>query len=450
MDVDESDRMRMIDAVWLEIPQDNAPIAVGAVLEFTGRAPAVSRVQRRIADILPQAQRLRQVPVHSSTGVLQPKWIDVDVDLDEHVHRRKVTDLSATVSELLTTPMSFERPLWEVVVITGYAPREWALVWRLHHSVADGEGVTMVIGRTLDMEPQGGVTLTDWMQAQAVAAHTTDPVTEPSGGSVADRALDTVRGLAERLVGAAVATPPTVSSLLRLAPARPTELVGVPSEGRDWRCLHLPLAEVKEAGAAHGATINDVLMAAVTNGFREVILAHGDSPDGRVVRAVMPVSLRRSGDTRSNNQVSMIPVELPVGVVGARERLAAVVRQTSEGKRSMAPTIISAINDAFGKLVPAPISEQVVSHGGWAIGWMTDTLVTNVRGPSSPEYFRGQEVRYLSAVIPIGARLRTVVGINSYSGSVNVSVTGDAAHAEDNAILLAGIEAGVAELRTSV
>lgn len=447
MDIDESDRMRMIDAVWLEIPQDDAPIAVGAVLEFQGRAPAIGRVQRRIADILPLAGRLQQIPVHSATGVRQPKWIDVEVDLAAHVHRRTVTDLAATVSDLLSSPMPFDRPLWEVWVLTGYAPREWALVWRLHHSVADGEGVTMVIGRTLDMEPQGGVTLTDWMQAQAVAARPPQSTEVEDSGSVADRALDTVRGVAEKLLGIAVATPPTVTSLLRMVPTPPTELVGVPSTGRDWRSLHLPLADVKAAGQAHGATINDVLMAAVTNGFRDVILAHGDDPGGRVVRAVMPVSMRRAGDTRSNNQVSMIPVELPVGQDGAPERLATVVRQTSVGKRSMAPTIIAAMNNAFGKLVPAPISEQVVSHGGWAVGWMTDTLVTNVRGPSSPEYFLGQQVRYLAPIIPIGARLRTVVGINSYAGSVNVSVTGDAAHAEDNRILLAGIAAGVAELR---
>ena len=65
--------------------------------------------------------------------------------------------------------------------------------------------------------------------------------------------------------------------------------------------------------------------------------------------------------------------------------------------------------------------------------------MTNVRGPNEPLFFLGTEVRYLSPIIPIGTTLRTVVGINSYNGSVNVSVTGDSAHSRDDRVLLDGI-----------
>jgi diacylglycerol O-acyltransferase len=208
----------------------------------------------------------------------------------------------------------------------------------------------------------------------------------------------------------------------------------------------MPLADVKAAGKSNGATVNDVIMAAVTNGFRQVIIAGGGDPAHRVVRAVMPVSMRSGGDTRSNNQVSLIPVELPVGVEGHRQRLAEVVRQTREGKRSMVPELISAVQRAVGVLTPAPLEEAVVAHTGWTFGWMADTLVTNVRGPEMPQYFLGQEVRYLSPIIPIGSTLRTVVGINSYNGAVNVAVTGDADHAGDNRILIDGIRDEVSAL----
>ena len=55
-------------------------------------------------------------------------------------------------------------------------------------------------------------------------------------------------------------------------------------------------------------------------------------------------------------------------------------------------------------------------------------------------------MRYLSPIIPIASSLRTVVGINSYNGSLNISVTGDAEHAADDKLLLAGIAAGIDEL----
>ena len=111
--------------------------------------------------------------------------------------------------------------------------------------------------------------------------------------SPADRALAFARSTVEQVAETAVRTPATVRGLLRLTPTPPSELSGEPVPGRDWRVLHLSLAEVKRAGKANGATINDVLMAAVAGGFREVLLANGNDPAGRVVRAVMPVSLRR-------------------------------------------------------------------------------------------------------------------------------------------------------------
>lgn len=456
MDVDDPTRMAMIDAVWMDIEQSDAPIAVGAVMEFHGRAPAVTRVQQRIAEVLHLAPRLGQVPQQSRDGVRQPVWVQVDVDVSAHVRRRSVTDLQAAVSDLLSVPLPPDRPLWDITMFTGYAPREWALVWRLHHSIADGEGATMLIGRTLDMEPEGGITLTDWLVTQAAVGRMAR--TERAGGQgdvddaqdlapgLPSRLSHTLRDAAESLAAAAGATPATVRSLLRLAPAPPTPVSGRPLAGRDWRTLHFPLSEVKAAGRAHGATVNDVLLAAVANGFREMLMAHGQMHPGRVVRVVMPVSTRHPGDVRSNNQVSMIPVELPVAEPDPKRRLAAVVRQTRQGKGSMLPQVISAMTGVIDRLVPAPLLEAVVAHGGWTVGLVADTLVTNVRGPQVPQFFLGQEVRHLAPIIPVGSALRTVLGINSYNGWVNVSVTGDAAHAGDNELILAGIEQEVKRL----
>ncbi len=234
-------------------------------------------------------------------------------------------------------------------------------------------------------------------------------------------------------------TPATVRGLLRLHPALPSDLTGAPAAGRDWRSLRLSLADVKQAGKAHGATVNDVLMSAVAGGFREVIVANGQDPSERTVRAVMPVSLRRPGDARSNNQVSMLPIELPVGEIDPVARLGAVVRQTMQGKKSLVPAIVGSMSEVVDKAFPAPLVEAVAPKFGWAFGWLSDTLVTNVRGPSEPLYFLGNEVRYLSPIIPIGSTLRTVVGINSYNGTVNISVTGDSQHGRDDKVLLDGI-----------
>ena len=70
--------------------------------------------------------------------------------------------------------------------------------------------------------------------------------------------------------------------------------------------------------------------------------------------------------------------------------------------------------------------------------------MTNVRGPQQPTYFCGQEIKYLSPIIPIGGGLRTVVGINSYNGVLNIAITGDSPM-RVRMLLLAGIQEGIDE-----
>jgi len=451
MTPDDSDRMRIIDAMWIDIDEGESPIAVGAVLEFVGTAPDLTSVEQRIAKMLPEAPRLHQRLQFSRGGRRQPTWVSTHVNVADHVQGVAVSDLAAGISELLARPMRRDRPLWDVTIFSGYAAGRWALAWRLHHSVADGEGATMLVGRALDMSADGGMTMTEWLLGKSEAAwlgQAGSDAGSAAGSGLRERLSQAAGSWGRTITAASSAIRPTLRSLLRLVPGVPTPVSGHPSRGRDWRCERVPLAQVKAAGRAHGATVNDVLLAAVANGFRELLIANDQMGPGRVVRAVMPVSTRRPGDSRANNQVTMIPVELPVVADHARDRLAAVVHQTQQGKASMLPQLISVLQGVADTLVPAALFEALVTRGGWTVGLVADTLVTNVRGPDVPVYFLGQEVRYLSAIIPVGAAMRTVVGINSYNGWIHVSVTGDAEHARDNQVLLEGIRQGINDLLT--
>jgi len=65
-----------------------------------------------------------------------------------------------------------------------------------------------------------------------------------------------------------------------------------------------------------GGTFNDVILAAITNGFRELLLSRSESVD-RVVRTLVPVSIRPRdasgkavGDGTVENKVSAMFAEL--------------------------------------------------------------------------------------------------------------------------------------------
>ena len=66
--------------------------------------------------------------------------------------------------------------------------------------------------------------------------------------------------------------------------------------------------------------MNDVVLAAVTGGYRDLLLTRGDDVDDAVLRSLVPVSVRQRGRAEGvlDNQVSAILYELPVHVADPR------------------------------------------------------------------------------------------------------------------------------------
>ena len=94
----------MIDSLWLDMVQADGPVAVGGVFEFRGKPPALAKIRARIAEILPDSPRLRQIPAHSRTGVLQPTWQDAEPDLNHHVTRRPSCSMNTPVLRTRSAP----------------------------------------------------------------------------------------------------------------------------------------------------------------------------------------------------------------------------------------------------------------------------------------------------------------------------------------------------------
>ena len=71
--------------------------------------------------------------------------------------------------------------------------------------------------------------------------------------------------------------------------------------------------------------MNDVVLAAISGGFRALLLARGEQPGPHMVRSLVPVSVRAPGEENVyENQVSAVLADLPVHVADPVERLAAV------------------------------------------------------------------------------------------------------------------------------
>lgn len=439
------ERLGPVDAMFLELEKSGPPVAVGAVSEIPGKAPDIDAVRDFVAGRLDGMPRFRQRVEASRSKVRAMKWVDVEPDLTHHV-RVMASDgsLDEAVSELMELPMDSDKPLWDLTVLTGYAPDRWAFVIRLHHAIADGQGALILIGHLIDMTPDGGFTLADAVASMARGDdEPTDDVPDRSGrvAAFADKTGRSV-DMVFQLLGDFIATyPDTMRALGDMMPRRRSELTGQVSGSRTWVSGHYPLPDVKTARKGYkGATINDLVLAAVAIGFTTLLESRGEDPAGRTLRAVMPVSLRRN--MKANNQVGLLPAPLPLGDMPAAERIRQIRLATKRSKRSKLPLITDELAKATAKVTPAPIMDAVVGGSGGATAFVAETLVTNVPGPKMPLYFMGREVANQTPVIPIEGALRIIVGITSYADELNIGITGDGEHATDVDVLLRGIQAG--------
>ncbi|HXV92865.1 MAG TPA: WS/DGAT domain-containing protein, partial [Pseudonocardia sp.] len=206
------------------------------------------------------------------------------------------------------------------------------------------------------------------------------------------------------------------------------------------------LDEIKKVRAGLGGTVNDVVLAAITRGFRDLLDARGELTERLVVRSMVPVSVRRPDERGAlNNQVSAVFVDLPVGEPDPAVRLAALRRRMDEYKRVLNAVDARSIM-AMGDFV-APTLLALGMRAGMRAGqpW-TQAVTTNVPGPPVPLYVLGRQMCSLYAYVPIGAATRVSIGIFSYRGRMTFGVNADFDAFPDVDVLAEGICRGMEEL----
>jgi WS/DGAT/MGAT family acyltransferase len=209
------------------------------------------------------------------------------------------------------------------------------------------------------------------------------------------------------------------------------------------------LAELKAVRSALGGTVNDVILAVITGAFRDLLIARGDAIDGGVLRTLVPVSLRAAGDHTSNNQVSAIIAELPIGVADPVRRLAAT-RLQMDGLKSSHQVEAGEVVMSLVGLVPPTLYAVALQTATAALRRFPQrsvhTVTTNVPGPRTPLHALGREMLEYLPFVPLSQGLRVGVAILSYNGQVCFGVTGDYDTVPEVDWFCTRIEAGVAEL----
>jgi len=204
----------------------------------------------------------------------------------------------------------------------------------------------------------------------------------------------------------------------------------------------LPLAGVKEVGRALGATVNDVLLAAVAGGLRHYLEDRGRRVAGVSFRAAMPVNVRPlERMAELGNQFGLVFLSLPVGIADPVARVAEVRRRSRALRSSAEPWVVYGILRLLG-LVPAAVQRLVVR----LFAAKTTIVMTNMPGPRERLYLGGRPLDGLFFWVPQSGRVGMGVSICSYAGEVRLGVATDAGLVPDPEAIVRAFTEEVAEL----
>ena len=211
------------------------------------------------------------------------------------------------------------------------------------------------------------------------------------------------------------------------------------------------MADIKAIRQKLGGTFNDVVLAAITSGFRDLLTERGESVD-RVVRTLVPVSVRPRdasgkavGDGTYENKVSAMFAELPVNVKDPVKRLHAVTAQMAGLKDSHQAVAGEALTSMSGFAPPMLLALGMRIATRMAQRNI-NTVTTNVPGPQFPLYVVGRRMIKAFPYVPLAGQIRIGIAIFSYDGQVNFGITGDYDTSDDLDVLARGIEDGMKRL----
>jgi diacylglycerol O-acyltransferase len=196
------------------------------------------------------------------------------------------------------------------------------------------------------------------------------------------------------------------------------------STNRSYAMTRAPLDGIKAAGKAAGGTINDAILAAISGMLAGYLIEAGVEP-ARLERdpvALVPVSVRREGDDdQLGNRISVVFVDLPVGELDPRRRIALLAERMTAIKGSAKVAAGALAVDMTG--FAPPLLASIMARAG---GGSFNLVVSNVPGPQMPLYMNGSRILAVHPAVPLNpADQGLAVGVFSYDGSACFGLSAD-------------------------
>jgi hypothetical protein len=368
------------------------------------RAPGLEAVRASVAARLAAEPALRS---RLGGPAEAPVWVDDErFDIAAHVVDAGADPcdeaaLRREVARLFAERLDRSRPLWRIDLVARASGA--ALVWRIHHALADGT-VAMRFADSV-LWDVGPAPATGRRRAHA------DPPRRHN-----------------RLAA-------FVRHEVALGPEQ-SPFDGEIGSAREVAFASAPLRDLHDAAKRlAGATLNDAVLTAVSGGVRRWIEEH----HGRLghVRVKVPVSLHHAGDDAGNRD-SFFTLELPLGEPDPVARLEAVRVATKARKDDHDAETLDELMHELARVSPG--LERLcrrfeASPRAFALN------VSNVPGPSGVMTVLGAPVQAVYSIAEIGRRHALRVAVVSAGGRLQFGFCADPEVVEGLPLLAGAVEA---------
>ena len=437
-----------VDNMWLNRDQPTNLMVIDGVMWFDGKVDIerlIPVIQRRLLGRYPV---FSQRPVPSAIPFGMPYWED-DPDFDLSRHLKQATlpapgdqvTLQAFVESRMSVPFDRAHPLWEFFLVDGYLGGS-ALVSRFHHSLADGMALSQVLLSLTDASPV----------AEPEEPDEQEPSPKHDGGpggvigaarAVLDTGAHTVRGGLHAISALpGLVNPSRAKDLLDLGwrtgkvvdtlvlGHNPPNLFSEGKPGVDKRAVWSgprTIKDVKSVSRLTGATVNDVIVAAVSGAINTYLRDRGADPVDLIT--MVPVNVRPPDEPlprELGNKFALVYLKLPTGLSAPLERVAETKRRMDWIKASPEALITFGLNELIGTVESHVANSVVGFFSDKAIG-----VTTNVIGPQRQRYVAGVPIAGAVGWVPGSGRHSVGVCIFSLAGVVRVGFKVDAALVPD-------------------
>jgi diacylglycerol O-acyltransferase len=208
----------------------------------------------------------------------------------------------------------------------------------------------------------------------------------------------------------------------------------------------LPLSDVMRTARANGATMNDVMLAAVAAGLRRYLALHDDRLDEVVW--MVPVNLKPFADNlpeELGNYFALIMLPMPLDGGTPKERLTEMRHRMQRIKHSDEAVLTFGLQRGVS-LSPSRMAFFLTNFfANKAVG-----VLSNVPGPTGELRYAGVPVRQVVGFAPCSGNQPMTATIFTYNGTVTVGFATDARLVPDPDVLVDLVVDDLAAMRAAV